>query len=832
MSVLNIIPENNYTIPAANKVSTGDSKFTNSVEISLRLSKLGLPNDTLSVSYVSNSQREKHLILYVRNFCRQFSYLYQDRKIPFLTAENAAGIEKVVCTTIRPTALSQEELDNWAGCAQFVADYLNFEQLEYPTNVPSRLLDPWTIHKRKKANCFEYSTLLCSMLLGIGYDAYIVNGYATEAICTDVTEREESPKIVEEEEIVNVVEEKKIGKYVVKGVKAELESDFEALLLQRANSAKRLEAAEEQKREKELERELTKPPHDHLYGQRVHSWVMVKGGKREVPEDFFIEPVLGWKIPLNTDKYLGIESIWNNENYWVNMQLCKEGVKDLFYDFTDSGMWECFLPYVPLTLATPSDTIEEMEMMPQPPLSQEKFDMPASWAQAFVITSKNLQSRFPSEKKTKLFKYTKVEGFNEYETKDGIVKRVCHYKTWDRKELQTVEEDFKHRADKLYKRIHDHVTGSVTDYYKHGQSQSLKEHTYRATDPGIQGDRKLLFYFENRADGLVQRQVTQEEMIDVYVGRMDFLKYRHTWFGVRIKKFGPASTTQRTILKIHEKFDKNEDKSANDDYAEVIYNLTEGKIMIIYHRDVTKISASWREFVKPMESARRDYHKEFSLDAMKEFQADPEAKPLSRLEAYMILHEFSQRETRALNRIRDDEAELQNLLTERAQEESACNIEVSPYNSARNQAVRKARLAKLQQEIEDRQSQEKDQDYLLPYFIQFDCCPPYLSLRQAQLVIDSCLSDYKAQLLEQFNIIQRHHERELKVLKREQENFRENGANFSADEIKAYNKKCEQLQSTLKVIEFRLLRHREEAAQKYLLLDKKLKNDSRVIIGW
>jgi len=72
--------------------------------------------------------------------------------------------------------------------------------------------------------------------------------------------------------------------------------------------------------------ELELPDEDCLYGLRVHSWVLVLEGRRDVAESFFIEPLTGLAHPLNTMNYLGIESVWNHQNYWVNMQDCSEGV--------------------------------------------------------------------------------------------------------------------------------------------------------------------------------------------------------------------------------------------------------------------------------------------------------------------------------------------------------------------------------------------------------------------------------------------------------------------------------------------------------------------------
>ena len=77
--------------------------------------------------------------------------------------------------------------------------------------------------------------------------------------------------------------------------------------------------------------ELELPPPDPLYGLRIHSWVLVLEGKREVPESFFIEPFTGIAHPITSPSYLGIETVWNHQNLWVNMQDCSEGVKVSHY---------------------------------------------------------------------------------------------------------------------------------------------------------------------------------------------------------------------------------------------------------------------------------------------------------------------------------------------------------------------------------------------------------------------------------------------------------------------------------------------------------------------
>ena len=82
-----------------------------------------------------------------------------------------------------------------------------------------------------------------------------------------------------------------------------------------------------------------------LQGLRVHAWVLVKAGSREVPETFLIDALSGRRIDLASDAlahFYGVESVWNGKNVWVNMQSCKFGIASLKYDFNDNSLWESF----------------------------------------------------------------------------------------------------------------------------------------------------------------------------------------------------------------------------------------------------------------------------------------------------------------------------------------------------------------------------------------------------------------------------------------------------------------------------------------------------------
>ena len=78
---------------------------------------------------------------------------------------------------------------------------------------------------------------------------------------------------------------------------------------------------EERARVQDIEQPLADP----LDGLRVHAWILVLAGKRDVAQSFYIEPTTRHAKETKDREYLGVESVWNDQNYWVNMQDCSDG---------------------------------------------------------------------------------------------------------------------------------------------------------------------------------------------------------------------------------------------------------------------------------------------------------------------------------------------------------------------------------------------------------------------------------------------------------------------------------------------------------------------------
>ncbi|GAB5582313.1 dynein regulatory complex subunit 7 isoform X2 [Prionailurus iriomotensis] len=283
----------------------------------------------LPLSYQSNTLKEEHLLQVADSFSRQYSHLCPDRVPLFLHPLNECEVPKFVSTTIRPTLMPYPELYNWDSCAQFVSDFLSMVPLPDPLKPPSHLYSPTTVLKYQEGNCFDFSTLLCSMLLGAGYDAYCVNGYGSQNMCQMDLTRDVCPLTVKHQEVVQEEEKVPPKKYAIKPPR-DLTSRF-----QQEQETKKLEEirAEEERRLREEEERLLdveKAKTDPLHGLRVHSWVLVLPGKREVPESFFIDPFTARSYSTQDDHFLGIESLWNHTNYWVNMQDCWNCCKSFY----------------------------------------------------------------------------------------------------------------------------------------------------------------------------------------------------------------------------------------------------------------------------------------------------------------------------------------------------------------------------------------------------------------------------------------------------------------------------------------------------------------------
>lgn len=106
---------------------------------------------------------------------------------------NECGVPKFVCTTLRPSLPAFPELYTLEGCAKFVSECLTFEHLEDPLHPPKHMPSPMSVLSWQAADPFDAAIVLCSLLLGAGYNAYVVMGYAPLAVTLNDQSNTECP---------------------------------------------------------------------------------------------------------------------------------------------------------------------------------------------------------------------------------------------------------------------------------------------------------------------------------------------------------------------------------------------------------------------------------------------------------------------------------------------------------------------------------------------------------------------------------------------------------------------------------------------------------------
>ena len=392
-------------------------------------------------SYRNNTKKEELMLEYVSNFRRQFEDIYPGRKPLLLCPLNECGMRKFVCTTLRPTQLPYQELYDYDKCAKFVADFLRYEPLELSGQIPRHLPSPAATLGWQAGDCFDCAQALCSLLLGVGYDAYVVAGYAPRAI----TQCDQSAQALaaKKAEAAAAAAEEEEPKYVIPPRKP-LESEF-----LKAKEAKRLadEAAaarppvldEEDGAAAEAEAEAL----DEQRGRRVHAWVMVLAGKRMLDESLFLEPSTGAAYPLGASPYYAVEALWNSANYWVNMQGAKPP-SALSFELSNVTKWE----YVLLdkdsavgeyandeedgedgaALASARQAAAEAAEAADEPAEGDdeklELDMPPSWVAKLNIPRARYEGRTPAGMKATLYRKARLEKFAAYSLDSGMVERL------------------------------------------------------------------------------------------------------------------------------------------------------------------------------------------------------------------------------------------------------------------------------------------------------------------------------------------------------------------------------------------------------------------------
>ncbi|KAJ3026471.1 UNVERIFIED_CONTAM: hypothetical protein HDU68_005603 [Siphonaria sp. JEL0065] len=786
-------------------------------------------------SYYTCSKKETIVLQYVENFNRQYVQLYPGRKDLFLCPANEFDVKKFVCTSIRPTQPAFKELYDYRSCAKFIADYLTYEPLDPPHELPQKLPSPTYTLKVQCGNCFDYSVLLVSLLRGFGYDAYVVSGYASRDI-TILDETKTDSDIIGIPSPTGMTNEKKdetktsspqidgagdIGsKYRMKPPRL-LKSHF---MISQEEKSKQQALKELENKRIALEKEKARliEDDDELKGLRVHAWVMVLPGKREIAEAFFIEPSTGRIYSTDNENYLGVESVFSSTNYWVNMQVCYDGLKGIQFDLGDNSKWEFILldNTQPGAMGNKSGEKNEDNVSDDEEEAEddnlEILDLPPSWVDRITITKEQFESKCPAGSKTMLYRNARVETFAEYHRMDGMISRYTFFAEETREFYGEIRELFSNRKDKLRERIRIPYTGKIHEFFDPGRQHGLKEHII------IEGNTTEIHFFPtSRSDGLVKRVQAQNKVIEYFTEREDNLVYRSVTYE-QADAYSKETTDGKAITKMTEKFERNNDVPAHEDPAKKTYFIKEEKIKVIYHLEDGRIIPSYREFKKPNADQKAS-----SLETPISFEVNQFIKPPKKQHLYAQLCNLMRSEQACIQSIKNADREVAEILQARAAEEKDVSLVISVYDTIRNNTKLINEEEKENHKGEEEESKTADLDYLSPFLVNY---PNQHSLGRSESIAvkDACLKSLKERLIEKANIIQGRLEEVTAEYQRRQLAYSRNADSMTVEETDEYVKFCNDSLFKIQILEKRLAKHKEAAPEKYIELDAKLKADARL----
>ena len=491
----------------------------------------------LYTSYKENTLKEELILEHVIQFKKEFNLTIDAKREILLYPQNECGKYKFICSTVRPTKVPYPELYDYKKCAKFISEFFEYEELNPPTEFPKIIPAPDNVVKWQIGDCFDLSIVLVSLLIGAGYNAYVVYGKAPRFITSKDETRLAPPEMPDDIKIIDPELEDK-------------EDEVEPTIKDKQVIFSHFDKEEQEEKEERERQERIRNTvidddmaeferNDPFKHRRIHCWVLIKfntkveGGERK-KELFFIEPSTGRIYDVKTSPYEKVDAMFNNYNFYINLHMEKK-ISELDWNLNKGSNWE----FVMLNSKDADDeeiheeeeeeknSEEEKEkdndlmMLGSKEKEEEKaseiLDMPPPWPKRIIIPLQKYNERSPTQTQVYFYEKTKVEKFAPLCQPDGLVMKIYYFDDFARFLLNHVEHRYRNRGDKLYKRVFYPFEHKTIDYYLPGQIWHWKR-----VEEVEASYRKVFFYPTNFESGIIYREeIFGEKIIHQYTSRDD-----------------------------------------------------------------------------------------------------------------------------------------------------------------------------------------------------------------------------------------------------------------------------------------------------------------------
>lgn len=137
------------------------------------------------------------------------------------------------------------------------------------------------------------------------------------------------------------------------------------------------------------------------------------------------------------------------------------------------------------------------------------------------------------------YKRTLVEEYAPYVCEDGLIQKITRFTDFACTDLETMEEIFENRHDKLTRVVLDARTNLVTEYFAEGREDSMistncrpkratltpeqipSEHVYYKNSDNPASERTIFLNSKARFDGLAKIEMKTNICIEHYIDRDD-----------------------------------------------------------------------------------------------------------------------------------------------------------------------------------------------------------------------------------------------------------------------------------------------------------------------
>mmetsp|Transcript_24783 Transcript_24783/g.72853 ORF Transcript_24783/g.72853 Transcript_24783/m.72853 type:complete len:443 (+) Transcript_24783:251-1579(+) len=437
--------------------------------------------------------------------------------------------------------------------------------------------------------------------------------------------------------------------------------------------------------------------------------------------------------------------------------------------------------------------------------------MPPSWVSRLSLTPAEFEARCPGRNKDVKFHRGVLEVWAPYAREDGLVRRVTVYKDRKRTEAVEVHESFEHRKDKLLSRTRKVRANTVVETFLPGRSDGgLREYELVS---GV--SRKMDFYPNARLDGLqLRHEMLGIKTVEHYQGRDDRLVYRSVTFDPAAHAGtgggdAKAADADHAVVKMAEKYSRNEAVDADEDVAKRVYHVG-GDIVVLYHHGKGRITNS-----------KRVFHRDGRPWPPQVTVVDPFAKPPPDSVLRENYQALINAERECMQAFREQERQMKEILSKRAEEEESFQLEVSVYDTSRQRHFLDA------EGKEDAAAAAVMHDYLTPFLDDPKSSEP-LPRDKALKVRDLCLKSLRERLVERATIIQSRLDEENNNLHKKTSTFSRNRDHADKETEEEYERYCQGAMFRIQIIDERLKRHEKQALQKYDEMDNRLRNDPRM----